>query len=968
MNEQDRLECQRLKARQARLERELLQLSAEVSAFQQRMALNSPEPQADEAGPGVEGVVNVAETAMAQPLEVPPVIPQSAPPAATPVRPVSVPRSYRAWEPIGIAPTRTESDTPAPLAQQDQGATSEPAGPATAVVEQAVKEASLEMRVGKYWLVRVGIVMVLTSLVFFGNLAYQTMGAPGRVALLYLASAVLLGAGTWWQRKAVKDSLSNYAQVLFAGGLAAVYFTTYAAHHFESLRVIPSAQLDGLLLLIWAGFMSWVADRKKSELLGIFSVGLAYYTCVITRVGSFTLYSNLVLTVAAVFFLVRNRWAVLSFGSLIATYAAYAFWRFFRQGWHWASPEDGLWTGMYFLMSYWVVFTGAVFLSRDRQFAGQQRAAFLTVNNGFFFTFFVLTMLQVEQGGFWKFSLIYGAVLLGLAEAARRVFAEEPLARQFYLTQGLLLVTVGLIAKYSGLNLALILGAESVVLHLLARARGNLVLKVGAFLTAALAVGWGIDGVREMDHAGLWLSAGLGVLMLVNTLVADRETRSRSEPIRLGPAFFTVLTLVAWLVATWNNTAHPDFPLVLGAEGLLLTWSFYLLRVREVTLLSQGYLVLAQFAWVVYWVGNVGVLPWWNPVALIALTMAASHWWQRQKVLLLEGQASQFWQWLYGLALTGILYFWLERTVALPAWMALAGGLALGLTAYGVVTRLWAVAGCGQLLLLASGWLFVTQLADTKPAWHFPLVPIAVLVILSLATVKWFEAWPGRVEVRRPLLQLACVYRWVALAMGIWWVCKYVPAKERVWILMALGTVVVAIGGWRKNRESLLFAAALSAASLAFFWFPFPGAVAVYWANLVAIGLLLAEEQVVRGLVSRFGAIDSRVHAAVVVVGGVSLWWFVSRRVLQSASGFYLTVSWSVLALGLFTAGIALRDRIYRWLGLGVLACALGRVIVFDVWKLERLPRILSFLALGVVLLVLGYIYNKYQEKIKEWL
>jgi uncharacterized membrane protein len=65
---------------------------------------------------------------------------------------------------------------------------------------------------------------------------------------------------------------------------------------------------------------------------------------------------------------------------------------------------------------------------------------------------------------------------------------------------------------------------------------------------------------------------------------------------------------------------------------------------------------------------------------------------------------------------------------------------------------------------------------------------------------------------------------------------------------------------------------------------------------------------------------------------------------------------------------MVLRERVYRWLGLGVLAFALGRVVIFDVWKLETLYRILSFMALGIVLLVLGFIYNKYQEKIKEWL
>ena len=47
------------------------------------------------------------------------------------------------------------------------------------------------------------------------------------------------------------------------------------------------------MLLAWAGFMVWIADRKKSEVLALFAVGLAYYTSIITRVGSFTLYSNL---------------------------------------------------------------------------------------------------------------------------------------------------------------------------------------------------------------------------------------------------------------------------------------------------------------------------------------------------------------------------------------------------------------------------------------------------------------------------------------------------------------------------------------------------------------------------------------------------------------------------------------------------------------------------------------------------
>ncbi len=114
--------------------------------------------------------------------------------------------------------------------------------------------------------------------------------------------------------------------------------------------------------------------------------------------------------------------------------------------------------------------------------------------------------------------------------------------------------------------------------------------------------------------------------------------------------------------------------------------------------------------------------------------------------------------------------------------------------------------------------------------------------------------------------------------------------------------------------------------------------------------------------------VPMEIHAGAIVLGGLGLWLYFSRWILQSSDGFYLTAGWSALALALFIAGMALRERIYRWLGLGVLACALGRIVIFDVWKLETIYRILSFLALGIVLLVLGFIYNKYQEKIREWL
>ena len=437
MNDTDQSELEQLKGRQARLGLELAALGRQLVRLEER--LKTPTEVAPAAAQ------EPAATAAREGLTA---APPPAPAVAPPPRLPTLPRRPVAAEnqaPAGPVPNGSRPiPTPPPTGPSRPAQASPPPRQPAAWDNQG----SLELRLGTYWLARLGVALVLTGLAFFGNYAYQkvivNLGPGGKVGLLYLASAMLLGAGAWWQRRAVKESLRNYAQVLFAGGLAAVYFTTYAAHHLEPLAVISSAVLDGALLLAWAGFMVWVADRWKSEVLALLGVMLAYYTSVITRVGSFTLYSNLVLSVAAVFFLARNRWATLTCVSLAGTYAAYGFWRFFDgSAWHWAEPQEGLWEGASFLMGYWLVFTAAVFLSRDAKFAGRNRAGFLTLNNGAFFTLFLLTMLLARQGGFWQFALVYGAVLLVLAEVAGHLLAAEPLARDFYLAQGLLLVTVG---------------------------------------------------------------------------------------------------------------------------------------------------------------------------------------------------------------------------------------------------------------------------------------------------------------------------------------------------------------------------------------------------------------------------------------------------------------------------------------------------------------------------------------------
>jgi hypothetical protein len=448
--------------------------------------------------------------------------------------------------------------------------------------------------------------------------------------------------------------------------------------------------------------------------------------------------------------------------------------------------------------------------------------------------------------------------------------------------------------------------------------------------------------------------------------------------LRARPGYFVVLALWIWLAVTYDNTPSDRFALVLATEALLFTASIYLLRLPELTCLGQGYLILAQLVWLYRAVDpSHQPMPWWNPAMLIAITLAVSHWWQKQKIMPMRSDLTGMWQAIYALSIVGVIYFWQEPRFTPANWLAVTCLLALVVTGYGVWTRAWWLALCGQIFLAVSIVQFAGQLLDSnKPEWWLALAPIVTLGLLVAATLKWFEHRKGASsQVRDWLLGLATGYRWMALLMTLWWVKEYIPTRERIWVLGLLGLAAfLGAGAWR-SREGLLMSGVFSGVGLLIFFIRglgvignlHTGELVVYLPNLGMILVWLAQQRIAQSRRERFD-LDPAVHAGVIVIGGLALWLFLSCWVLENASGFYLTASWSVFALALFAAGILMRERVYRWLGLGVLACSLGRIIIFDVWKLETIYRILSFMALGIVLLLLGFVYNKYQEKIREWL
>jgi uncharacterized membrane protein len=86
---------------------------------------------------------------------------------------------------------------------------------------------------------------------------------------------------------------------------------------------------------------------------------------------------------------------------------------------------------------------------------------------------------------------------------------------------------------------------------------------------------------------------------------------------------------------------------------------------------------------------------------------------------------------------------------------------------------------------------------------------------------------------------------------------------------------------------------------------------------------------------------------------------------LRSAQHLSLTAVWAFYAVIGLVVGIVKRWRYVRLGALALLLVAIGKVFVFDVFKLELGYRIGAFVGLGILLLVSAYLYQRYGKVIK---
>jgi len=90
--------------------------------------------------------------------------------------------------------------------------------------------------------------------------------------------------------------------------------------------------------------------------------------------------------------------------------------------------------------------------------------------------------------------------------------------------------------------------------------------------------------------------------------------------------------------------------------------------------------------------------------------------------------------------------------------------------------------------------------------------------------------------------------------------------------------------------------------------------------------------------------------------------------IFHEVTGSVLTVAWGVEAVALLAAGFSLRDRVLRLSGLALFLICTLKLFFWDLRNLETLPRIVSFIVLGLLLVAVSWVYTRFRDQVQRFL
>jgi len=854
---------------------------------------------------------------------------------------------------------------------------------------------ALEAAIGGSWLNRIGVGLLVIGITFALGYSLTVLGPAGKAALATAVSLLLILGGVLLERR---EPYRFYGRGLIGGGWAALYVTAYAVHELQATRIIEDPRAGFALLLLVGLGMIGHSLRYANQGLTAVAYGLAYAAIMLHSISAFTLAAATLLGLGTVLHLTRRRWYGVAFGGMAATYVSLFLW-YTRQA---AMTPEILRLGLGALAIDWVVFLTADFSADPAEELDRVKARAVALLNALAACqLSYLAWTRMAPGGGWQPLLALGSAYAVTSVALRRLrrFTVHPV-HSLMATLFLGVAARRGLGRDGGTWTWLVEAQTLVILGAWLKDRFHRMLGCIVFIAPAAVLAF-----VQVNSRALRADGGLDSRQLLLTAFACGcfyFTRSRLAPFVAGDsggdreeairttfsyaAFFLIL-LALWvqLPGVWVGPA---------AAGLLILLFEISAARRAPNLRVQAYLAGAYAALM------AGVLSAPSKATLLGsparvpavLAVAAACFFiflrqgrQRAPVVDFDAALRPAFSWM-GTVLVALIVWLQARPAGVgAAWMILA----LLLVEAGIALSEPHLRRPGYVMLLAAHIsLAMSNLTATDQVFGWSVRAATLVPAIAATYYLWWRLRSlssgeegGAAEAIDETYGRVLSYLGAAQA-GLF--VRFEFGLEGAALRWSLAMIVLLAAGYLlRDADFRLQAYALAAAVFVravgydfrtggpIFGMNGPLLIALAGvASFIGAGALVRRR---RGDSTahprkerRALALESRLESV-----GQDLMWFLAVSLAaiylyRTRSGFILIVAWALEGLVVTAAGFYFRAPSLRFSGLALLALGLAMTLYRTFRTADTVGRIVSFIVLGVVLLLISFGYARYRKSIRR--
>ncbi|HTT32746.1 MAG TPA: hypothetical protein VMH48_04015 [Methylomirabilota bacterium] len=218
---------------------------------------------------------------------------------------------------------------------------------------------SIEETLGTNWLLKLGIIILVIGIAFFGVYEFGVVGPLGKAGISFFASILLLAGGV------ALEKLERYRLIGrggIGGGWALLFFSTFGIYHVGAMRIFPAdlrwLTLDCALMLLVAVAMALHTLRYRSQFVTGLAFLLGYFTVSLSQNNVYSLSAGVFLAIGLVSIVLKMGWYELEVFGILSTYFTHLYWLYRLLGISGANghkfPEYH--SSLAILFIYWLIF------------------------------------------------------------------------------------------------------------------------------------------------------------------------------------------------------------------------------------------------------------------------------------------------------------------------------------------------------------------------------------------------------------------------------------------------------------------------------------------------------------------------------------------------------------------------------------------------------------------------------------